>query len=227
MDGADEQGIAAFFDAHAERYVAGAAPSIGYGAYVADFLEEHARPGRRVLDVACGPGNLTAHLDPAVAVAGLDVSPEMIALARRARPGGSWHVGSFHAPLPAALGPPFDVVLMMGAFEFCMDLPGVVARLAAAARPGGALLLGIPERREAAAARHALSAPGAPGDVIEIRLFTLEEMLAAFRGAGLTPSRCVHLCGWTHRDGMEVPYAVWELDRGGSTGGDGGRIRPG
>lgn len=215
MDGADEQGIAAFYDTFAEGYVAATAPSIGYGPYVADFLEEHARPGRRVLDVACGPGNLTAHLDPAVEVAGLDVSPAMIALAREARPGGSWRVGSFHAPFPAELRPPFDAVLMIGAFEFCIDLPAVVGRLACAARPGGALLLGIGERRGALGARHALAAPGARGEAIEIRLFTLEEMLAAFRGAGLEPERYVHACGWTHRDGTEVPYAIWELHRAG------------
>ncbi len=101
---------------------------------------------------------------------------------------------------------------MMGAFEFCADLDGVVARLAAAARPGGALLLGVTERRGALdQPTRALPAKGVPGDSIAIHLFTLEQMLAAFRGAGLLPVRYEHAVGWTDPAGTQVPHAIWEL----------------
>jgi len=53
---------------------------------VIDLVE--ARPGMRVLDLACGPGNLTRRLAeqvaPAGEVIGVDLAPGMIELARRA-----------------------------------------------------------------------------------------------------------------------------------------------
>ena len=53
---------------------------------------------RRLLDLGCGTGLLLAHVDPAVAYVGIDISPTAIAAAR-ARFGGradaSFHVGAF------------------------------------------------------------------------------------------------------------------------------------
>ncbi|MBM4461679.1 MAG: methyltransferase domain-containing protein, partial [Chloroflexi bacterium] len=65
------------------------------------------RPGERVLDVACGTGDWTrcvaARVGPQGRVVGLDISPEMLALARRkdgAGPGDApieWREGSADA----------------------------------------------------------------------------------------------------------------------------------
>ncbi|MFT3915465.1 MAG: methyltransferase domain-containing protein [Anaeromyxobacteraceae bacterium] len=211
MSGGDEQRVRALYDGRADGYAEFAAARTGYPAHVARFLEAHARPGGRVLDVGCGPGNLTAHLDGAVAVSGLDLSPRMIALARRARPAGTWEVGSFHRPFPPALAPPFDAVLMIGSFEFCEDLPGVIGRLAGAARPGGALLLGITERADDEPPALELPAPDVEGRPLAVQRFTPGEMQAAFSGAALEPIRCEHVHGWTHAAGAAVTYALWVL----------------
>ncbi|SEO36226.1 class I SAM-dependent methyltransferase [Actinacidiphila rubida] len=54
--------------------------------------------GLPVADLGCGPGRVTAHLDRlGVRAFGIDLSPEMIAVARRAHPGLSFDVGSMTA----------------------------------------------------------------------------------------------------------------------------------
>ncbi|GAA3015769.1 class I SAM-dependent methyltransferase [Streptosporangium longisporum] len=51
--------------------------------------------GGPVADVGCGPGHVTAHLNSlGVAAFGVDLSPEMIALAREAHPGLRFEVGA-------------------------------------------------------------------------------------------------------------------------------------
>ncbi len=50
---------------------------------------------RPVADLGCGPGRLTAHLrDLGVSASGIDLSPEMIAIARRDHPDVRFEVGS-------------------------------------------------------------------------------------------------------------------------------------
>jgi ubiquinone/menaquinone biosynthesis C-methylase UbiE len=63
------------------------------------------RPGDRVLDVACGTGVLAAEAarraGPAGTVTGLDLSPEMLAVAARLHPTVRWQQGSGDAlPFP-------------------------------------------------------------------------------------------------------------------------------
>lgn len=54
--------------------------------------------GLPVADLGCGPGRVTAHLDRiGVPAFGIDLSPEMIAVARRSHPGLRFEVGSMTA----------------------------------------------------------------------------------------------------------------------------------
>ncbi|MFG2714670.1 class I SAM-dependent methyltransferase [Streptomyces goshikiensis] len=54
--------------------------------------------GRAVADVGCGPGRVTAHLDAlGVRAFGVDLSPAMVAVARRSYPGLRFEVGSMGA----------------------------------------------------------------------------------------------------------------------------------
>lgn len=213
MDAKDPDLVGQLFDGFAKGYEAAALAAGGYHAHVAAFLAREALPGRRVLDVACGPGYLTAGLPAGVEVAGFDLSAKMIERAREARPDGRWVQADFHQDFPAELGE-FDVVLLMSAFEFCLDLPAVVKRLAGATRPGGVLLLGITERRGGLdAATHPSPSRAVHDGVIEIRLFTLEDMVRAFRDAGLAPLRYESIHGWTDGAKTRFPYALWELVR--------------
>lgn len=72
-------------------------------AHLLACLAGHGLPGGRVVDLGCGSGLLLARLAAAgYAVSGVDLSADMVALARRSVPGGDLRVGSVHdAPLPA------------------------------------------------------------------------------------------------------------------------------
>lgn len=79
-------------------------------------------PGRRVLDLGCGTGQLLAALQPSRGV-GVDLSPKMIEQARGNNPEQEFHVGDAEDPeLLDRLGGPFDVILLsdtVGALEDC------------------------------------------------------------------------------------------------------------
>ncbi|MFE9722514.1 class I SAM-dependent methyltransferase [Streptomyces sp. NPDC005794] len=69
-------------------------------AMLATFAELVRTAGRGpVADLGCGPGKVTSHLaDLGLSVLGIDLSPKMIELARRAFPGLHFAVGSMTAP---------------------------------------------------------------------------------------------------------------------------------
>lgn len=101
----------------------------------ASVLVEHAapQPGEHVLDLACGTGIVTRavapHIGPTGRIVGVDLSPDMLAVARRRPvPGGTaaaWHQSSAVAlDLPDAT---FDLALCQQGFQFFPDR-GAAAR---------------------------------------------------------------------------------------------------
>lgn len=68
------------------------------------FADSVRRSGGSVADMGCGPGQITAHLNElGIDAFGLDLSPQMIDVARRDHPGLRFEVGSIAAPeLPDA-----------------------------------------------------------------------------------------------------------------------------
>lgn len=107
------------------------------------------RPGERVLDVACGTG-VVARLESQLVgasgtVAGLDVNPGMLAVARSATPPGmpiEWHEASAEAmPFPDAS---FDVVLCQMGLEFVPDKYTALREMRRVLMRGGRLILNVP-----------------------------------------------------------------------------------
>ena len=104
---------------------------------------------RTVVDLGCGPGNLTVLLAdrwPGAAVTGIDSSPEMIEAAR-AFEGVTWEVADLRdwaRPDPLALRAPVDVLVSNATLQWLPDhlemLPALVDRLA----PGGWLAFQVP-----------------------------------------------------------------------------------
>ncbi len=97
-------------------------------------------PGDRVLDVACGTGLSLPSLREAVGtegeVVGIEISPEMISLARQRVAEAGWqNVTLLESPIESADIPaPLDAIL----FHFTHDVmrsPGALKRIFAAARP--------------------------------------------------------------------------------------------
>jgi ubiquinone/menaquinone biosynthesis C-methylase UbiE len=121
------------------------------GAPVADDLMRSAalRPNERVLDVACGTGVVTRLASKLVgegrAVAGLDVDPGMLAVARATTPPGmtiEWHEASAQGmPLPDAA---FDAVLCQMGLQFIPDREAALNEMQRVLTPGGRLIINVP-----------------------------------------------------------------------------------
>ena len=107
------------------------------------------RPGERVLDVACGTGVVARLASQQVGatgtVAGLDINPGMLAVARSSTPPGTpiaWHEASAEAmPLPDAS---FDVVLCQMGLQFMPDKHAALREMRRVLVPGGRLSLNVP-----------------------------------------------------------------------------------
>lgn len=144
---ADLQLVRASYDRVADNYVAlgvgDLAPAPWLRAALGAFAEDVRALGP-VLDVGCGPGTVTAHLAGlGVDVSGVDLSPRMIAHARRLHPALRFAVGSATEIdlAEASLG---GVLGWWSLFNLPRNvLPDVLTSFARALVPDGQLLLGM------------------------------------------------------------------------------------
>ena len=103
------------------------------------------RPGDRVLDVACGTGVLTAEAARRAGstgnVTGLDLSPEMLAVAARLRPELRWQQGNGEAlPFPDQS---FDAVVSQFGLMFFPDKVAGLREMRRVLVPGGRLAVAV------------------------------------------------------------------------------------
>ncbi|CCH31731.1 methyltransferase domain-containing protein [Actinosynnema sp. NPDC047251] len=97
-----------------------------------------------IADIGCGPGHVTAHLHGlGASTFGIDLSPEMVALARQAHPGLRFDVGSMTA-LDLADGVLGGILASYSTIHTRPEhLPAVFAEFERVLAPGGHLLLGF------------------------------------------------------------------------------------
>jgi 2-polyprenyl-3-methyl-5-hydroxy-6-metoxy-1,4-benzoquinol methylase len=140
------------YDAYADEYAVSVAwrerPEAGGDAYgiLPDLLELLGNiNNRKVLDAGCGDGYLARVLAALGAqVTGIDLSPQLIKMARGKNPDGDidYRVADLSQPLPDDAGH-FDAVASYLVLNDVRDYRGFVATLAAVLRPGGQLVLAI------------------------------------------------------------------------------------
>ena len=131
--------------ANYERYFV---PAIG-APLGHDLIElAELRPGEHVVDVACGTGFVTRlaaqRIGGGGAVAGVDVNPGMLQVARSvaADTAIEWHEASAEAlPLGDAT---FDVALCQMGLQFFPDRQGALREMRRVLRPGGRIILNVP-----------------------------------------------------------------------------------
>ncbi|HET7420712.1 MAG TPA: methyltransferase domain-containing protein [Candidatus Dormibacteraeota bacterium] len=166
-----------------------------------DLLE--ARPGMHVLDLACGPGNLTARLAPLVMpggeVVGIDLAPGMIERARhRGIAGARFEVMDIEQL--AFPDESFDAAVCGHGLQFAPDLARALRETRRVLRPGRPLVATVPlgarntdvwEHLEKAAARWLPPAPPRPSDSEQTQKTVLDAQAfrSAARSAGFGSAR--------------------------------------
>lgn len=191
-----------------ERYFV---PAIG--APVADDLIKIAalRDNERVLDVACGTGVVTRLAAKSISasgfVAGLDVNPGMLEVARKATSPEiaiEWHEASAEE-MPFQDGA-FDVVLCQMGLQFMPNRPAVVNEMRRVLSPGGRIIINIPGPTPPifSVLKEALDsviAPGAGGFVNQIfSLYDTAEIQSLLGNAGF-----VEISVETHKKPLRLP----------------------
>lgn len=97
----------------------------GYHRLIENVVGFHVPPGRSILEIGCGSGNLLAALEPSAGV-GIDVSGEMIELARARHPGLRFiRCAGERLDLGEER---FDVILLSDVVPYVHDLVGLLDR---------------------------------------------------------------------------------------------------
>ncbi len=105
-------------------------------------------PGMRVVDLGCGPGELTAEAHRALAARqtiGLDSSEAMLA---RARPLSGDGLSFERGDIAAFAGRDFDLVISNAALHWLPDHDQLLPRLAAALASGGQIAVQVPDNHD-------------------------------------------------------------------------------
>jgi SAM-dependent methyltransferase len=134
----------------AENYQRFFVPAIAEPVSVPLLVAAALQPGERVLDLACGTGVIARRaaeqVGPAGAVTAIDLSPDMIEVARAtpapAAPPIDWHVGdAVSLPFPDG---GYDVVLCQMGLMFMENRAAAVAEMRRVLKPGGRVVVSTP-----------------------------------------------------------------------------------
>ncbi len=189
------EAVRAVFDHHAAAYRDRYMDVSPYAAALADWVEA-IPPDARVLDVACGPGNLRRFAlsrRPTLRLTGVDLAPRMIALARAANPSAHFLVGDARrACAPAAH---WDAILCGGCLPYLAagDANALIAAMHRALVPGGLLYLSALSSPHT----HTVVHPSSDRDVpsIEVRYHASDDLRERVRAAGFDLLACPEVDG--------------------------------
>ncbi|MET8120048.1 class I SAM-dependent methyltransferase [Micromonospora sp. NPDC005291] len=161
------------------------------------FIGRHlaGRPGT-VLDLGCGPGQITGYLHSlGVDATGIDMVPEFIAHARATHPSVEFHLGSL-ASLDVANHSVDGILAWFSLIHLPpQNLDAVLAEFRRAMAPAGTLVLGSFEGDEVAAFDH---------KVVTAYRWPVDELSERLTRAGFTEVERVR----RPSDGTQRPYAA-------------------
>lgn len=131
---------AAYYDA---IYAAIGKDYAGEAQRIHDLIQQHKRsPGNALLDVACGTGGHIAHFRENYTVEGLDLDPEMLAIARHKNPDVVFHQGDM---VDFDIGRRVDaIVCLFSSIAYTMTVPKLRQALTTMHRhlhPGGVVIV--------------------------------------------------------------------------------------
>ena len=183
----DPRELQATYDRLAERYAETFIDELDrkpFDRALLDTFAEQIRASRapsQVWDLGCGPGHVGRYLaDQRLQVCGLDLSEQMVAIARRLNPGMHFVQGSMLA-LPVADASLAGIVSFYALHHLARDqVVDALRKLHRALRPGGTLLLGFHGGEGELFADQMLGMPVA----IHATLLGREEMAEYARQAG-------------------------------------------
>jgi uncharacterized protein YceH (UPF0502 family) len=158
--------------------------------WLLDRVAVHA-DGGSVVEVGTGPGHVTAYLAEAGADAvGIDLSPEMVAEARRRFPDGDYQVGDLRRLMRPVSATGWSAVLAWYSLVHlaASELPEAIGSLTRPLLPGGWLVIALHTGTEVL---HADDWFDAPVD-LDFVLHDPAEVVAQVRAAGLTDLEWYH-----------------------------------
>lgn len=188
--------VAASYDGVAAEYARRLADELEHKPFDRALLDRFAAEVRGtgpVADVGCGPGHVAAYLHArGVDATGVDLSPGMVAEARRRHPDIPFAVGDV-----TALDVPDESWAGALAFYSLIHLPRpevttALRELRRVVRPGGPLLVAfhiVPEVQHPAEVRHLDELWGLPVS-LDFVFFAPEEMRDYLEAAGFDVERC-------------------------------------
>jgi trans-aconitate 2-methyltransferase len=159
-------------------------------------------PTARVVDLGCGPGELTALAADRLAatdVLGVDNSPAMLGRAAKYADDRTRFVEGDIAQWTSAGD--IDVVIAAASLQWVSDHPGVLARWAAALAPGGQMIVQVPANAHAATHtvasalaerepyRTAFGTAGAPADPVAANVLAPEQYSRVLYDLGFAQQR--------------------------------------
>ena len=114
------------------------------------LLDQYAKPGQRVLDAGCGTGVFSLYLaNRGCQVTAIDGSAEMIRICRQ-QPAPMIPVDFSEGLLPldsTTVTGPFSLILSSSVLEYVPDLVGTLQSLTDQLRPGGYLIVSLPNQQ--------------------------------------------------------------------------------
>lgn len=178
-----------------------------------DRFARDLKPGSRLLDLGCGPGNnvryLLTHL-PELRITGMDLAPAMIEIARKEVPQGEFRVGDIRRLDPDE--GPYDAILA----AFCLpyldktEAQDFILNLGKLLGPGGRLYLSCMEGDHSGYETASFSA----GNPIYVHYFTQVEISAWLTEAGFETTEIIRQ-GYPEPDGSTTIDMIFLCVEGG------------